>query len=100
MSLTYKNEFTFNTPCGGCATIFIFMILISQVSLAILDFFLNHNLSQSTSREYWDHPGNTNKTWTLDTENDTLVGALRVAFWAKEKEQDIDIDQYFRIQFY
>ena len=102
VSLTYEREFTFNTPCGGCATIFIILILISQVSLAILDFFLNHNLSMSTSYEYWDHPGNTNKTWTLDTENDTLVGALRVAFpyRAEEQDKDIDIDKYFRIQFY
>ena len=100
VSLTYKREFTFNTPCGGCATIFIILIFISQVSLAILDFFLNHNLSQSTSYEYWAHPGNTNTTWTLDTENDTLVGALRVLFPYKAEMQDIDIDQYFRIQFY
>ena len=102
VSMTYKGEFTFNTRCGGCATIFIIMILISQLSLTILDFFLNHNLSQSTSLEYFDHPGNTNEKWSLNTADETLVGALKVAipFRDAPEMQDIDIDQYFRIQFY
>ena len=79
VNLTYEGDFTFNTACGGLASLIVIMILLAQISLEVLDLVINHKMSYQTTYDYFDYGETNTQEWILNTKQETLAGALKVS---------------------
>ena len=93
VQLTYKGQRKFNTVCGGCCTIILYLAIFISFTILLLHELEKPEVKQTAPDIISVNEADSNTTWTIGTNSTTFAVAIK-------KPTDIDAEKYVRVNFY